>query len=926
MDLQDKGVIDSGCSRHMTGNISYLIDYEEIDRGYVAFGGNPKEEKITCKGSIRTATKNETTSILKSFITRIENLVDQKVKVIICDNRTEFKNKEMNQFCEMKGTLRQFSVARTPQQNRVAERRNRTLIEAARTMLADSKLPTTFLVEAVNTACYVQNKVLVVKPHNKTPYELFHGRTPTLSFMRPYGYLVTILNTLDHLGKFNGMVDEGFFVGYSMNSKAFRVFNSRKMIVEENFHIRFSENTPNVVGSRPDWLFDIDALTRTINYESIVAGTQSNGFAGTKACDNADPKSSQNDGFKPLSDSGKKVDEDPSKESECKYQEQKDTVNNTNNVNAASTNRVNVVSENISNELPFDPNMHALEDISTFNFLSDHEDDDKEADMKNMDTTIQVSHVPTTRIHKDHPLDQVIRDLHSTAQIRNIGMIRNKERLVAQRYAQEEGIDYDEVFAPVARIEAIRLFLAYDFFKYFVVYQMDVKSDFLYGKNEEEVYVCQDFPDKVYKVKKALYGLHQAPRAWYETSSTYLLDNRFHRGIIDDLIHQKAQRIAKQKQDGIFISQDKYVTEIIKKYRFTEVKNASTPMETQKPLLKDEDGEEFWNTAKAKTINGERHIHAKVDGKKVIIFEASIRRDLQFGDEESVDCLPTATIFEQLALMGKPKRKDTQVPQLSGPTESVADEAVYKELDDSLVRDATTASSLEAEQDSGNINKTQSKETPNESSSQGTDSGDGPRCQDTIGDTIAQTRSKRVSKFFNDSLLKRDKTTQENEIDSLKRKVKKLEKKQRSRTYKLKRLYKVGLTARVESLNDEPSLGDDASKQGRISDTDADEGITLVSTYDDAEMFDDDQDLHGEEVFVAKQDENVIEKQVDAAQVQVSTAATTPTISIDDVTLAQALAELKHTKPKAKAKGIVFYEPEESTTITTTATIPKSKS
>ncbi|GKA86258.1 putative ribonuclease H-like domain-containing protein [Tanacetum coccineum] len=198
------------------------------------------------------ATKDETSGILKSFITGIENLVDHKVKVIRCDNGTEFKNREMNQFCEMKGIFRQFSVARTPQQNGVAERRNRTLIEADRTILADSKLPTTFWAEAVNTACYVQNRVLVVKPHNKTPYELFNGRTLTLSFKRPFGCPVTILNTIDHLRKFDGKADESFFVGYSMNSKAFRVFNSRTRIVEENLHIRFSESTPNVVGNGPD--------------------------------------------------------------------------------------------------------------------------------------------------------------------------------------------------------------------------------------------------------------------------------------------------------------------------------------------------------------------------------------------------------------------------------------------------------------------------------------------------------------------------------------------------------------------------------------------------------------------------------------------------------------------------------------------------
>ncbi|GKB06456.1 putative ribonuclease H-like domain-containing protein [Tanacetum coccineum] len=219
------------------------------------------------------ATKDETSGILKSFIMGIENLVDHKVKVIICDNGTEFKNREMIDFCEMKGILRQFSIARTPQQNGVAERRNRKLIEAARTMIANSRLPTTFWAEAINIACYVQNRVLVVKPHNKNPYQLFHGRTPTLSFMRLFGCPITILNTIDHLGKFDGKADEGFFVGYYLNSKAFRVFNSRTRIVEENLHIRFSECTPNVAKSGLDWLFDINALTRTMNYDPIVAGT-----------------------------------------------------------------------------------------------------------------------------------------------------------------------------------------------------------------------------------------------------------------------------------------------------------------------------------------------------------------------------------------------------------------------------------------------------------------------------------------------------------------------------------------------------------------------------------------------------------------------------------------------------------------------------
>ncbi|GJZ61263.1 putative ribonuclease H-like domain-containing protein, partial [Tanacetum coccineum] len=703
MDLQDQGVIDSGCSRHMTRNMSYLTNYEEIDGGYVAFGGNPKGGKITEKCTIKTgnldfenvyfvrelkfnlfsvsqmcdkknsvlfndtecivlspnfklidesqvllrvprknnmysvdlknkvpkggltclfakatsdesklwhkrlghlnfktmnklnkgnvvrslpsklfendqtcvacqkrkqhiafcksktensislplhllhmdlfgpkfvkslmkkmyclvvtddysrftwvfflATKDEISGILKSFITSIENLVDHKVKVI---------------------------RSRTPQQNRVAERRNRILIEASRTMLADSKLPTIFWAEAVNTACYVQNRVLVVKPYNKTPYELFHGRTPTLSFMRPFGCPVTILNTIDHLGKFDGKADEGLFVGYSLNSKAFRVFNSKTRIVEENLHIRFSESTPNVVGSGLDCLFDIDALTRIMNYEPIVAGTQSNSFVGTKASDNAgqarketepikdnillplwiadppysqEPKSSYDDGSKPSNDDGKKVDEDPIKESECNDQEKEDNLNIINNVNVVSTNKVNVVGGKTSIELPFDLNMPALEDYSIFDFSRNDEDDATETRKmsKNLKEHRFVTTIQQRTTHKDlqnclfasflsqeepKKLEEVWTLVDLPNRKKAIGtkwvfknkkdergiVIRNKARLVAQGYTQEEGIAYDEVFAPFARIEAIRLFLAYASFKDFMVYQMDVKSAFLLGR------------------------------------------------------------------------------------------------------------------------------------------------------------------------------------------------------------------------------------------------------------------------------------------------------------------------------------------------------------------------------------------------------------------------------------------------------------
>ncbi|GJX61006.1 putative ribonuclease H-like domain-containing protein [Tanacetum coccineum] len=206
-------------------------------------------------------TKDETSGILKDFIRQIENQLNQKVKTIRCDNGTKFKNRDFIEFCGSKGIKREYSNARTPQQNKVAERKNRTLIEAARTMLADSFLPNTFWAEAVSTACYVLNRVLVTKPQNKTPYELITGKIPIISYIRPFGCHVTILNTIDHLGKFDGKLDKGFLVGYSLQSKAVRVYNLETKRVEENLHITFLENKPNVAGKEPTWLFDLDYLT-----------------------------------------------------------------------------------------------------------------------------------------------------------------------------------------------------------------------------------------------------------------------------------------------------------------------------------------------------------------------------------------------------------------------------------------------------------------------------------------------------------------------------------------------------------------------------------------------------------------------------------------------------------------------------------------
>ncbi|GJS97603.1 putative ribonuclease H-like domain-containing protein [Tanacetum coccineum] len=222
------------------------------------------------------ATKDETSEILCKFIIGLENQLNHNVKIIRCDNGTEFKNYAMNEFYAKKGIKREFSVARTLQQNGVAERKNKTLIEAARTMLADSLLPIPFWAEAVNTACYVLNRVLVTKPQNKTPYELLIGKSPSISFMRPFGCPLTILNTLDSLGKFDGKSDEGYLLGYSTTSKAFRVYNKRTKRVEENLHINFLEDQPNVAGTGPNWMFDLDFLTNSMNYIPVSVENQVN--------------------------------------------------------------------------------------------------------------------------------------------------------------------------------------------------------------------------------------------------------------------------------------------------------------------------------------------------------------------------------------------------------------------------------------------------------------------------------------------------------------------------------------------------------------------------------------------------------------------------------------------------------------------------
>ncbi|GJY46154.1 putative ribonuclease H-like domain-containing protein [Tanacetum coccineum] len=608
-------------------------------------------------------TKDETYGILKDFITFIENQLTKKVKALRYDNGTEFKNSKLIKLCGSKGIRRDYSNSRTPQQNGVAERKNRTLIEAARTMLADSKLPTMFWTEAVSTACYVLNRVLVTKPHNKTPYELVSGKVPNISHFKPFGCLVTILNTTDHLGKFEGKADEGFLVGYAAHSKAYRVYNLSSEKIEESLNLRYLEDKPNVQGLSHKWYFDLDYLTDSLGYtlykSNPHAGTQddsysecdeqviivpsfpSNSFSGTKVHTASDMVESTSDYAKELARLQRQEHEANDTAEKYGFGFSKDIVGSVNHAASIPVgSSILATSVSVDTATPFPtgvapvhadatslppghslgPSEHStrypspsdlansmssssqMEDIhhlpATSFFSSSSYDDDFGGTVTNLAPSLVVDSVPTKRVNTIHPQSQILGDLTSPVQTRctlkksKFGasafisyvhnqqrnnridylhclfacflsqlepssvaqalndpawveamqeemkqfinqkilknkrdakgiVVRNKARLVAQGHRQEEGIDYNEVFAPVARIEAIRLFLAFASYMGFMVYQMDVKSAFLYGEIEEEVYVTQPkgfedpyFPKHVYRVVKALYGLHQAPRAW----------------------------------------------------------------------------------------------------------------------------------------------------------------------------------------------------------------------------------------------------------------------------------------------------------------------------------------------------------------------------------------------------------------------------
>nr|GEW33828.1 putative ribonuclease H-like domain-containing protein [Tanacetum cinerariifolium] len=577
------------------GNKAYLADYQEFKGGSVAFGGS--NGRITGKGKIKAGRLDFKdvyyVEELKHYnLFSVLQMCDKKNKVLFTDTdclvlSLDFKLPDENQVLfkiprqhnmytfnlkniDPSGDLAcLFAKASIDESNKWHRRLGHVNFKNLNKLVKGNLIR-----EAINTACYVLNRVLVTKPQNKTPYKLLTG----------------------------------FLVGYSLNSKAFRVYNLETKRVEENMHVNFLENKPNVAGKGHTWMFDLDYLTNSMNYEPVSVENQANKSAGPKEANNStgtqanddqgETRLKKNTNFKTCKKPVNQVEKIFMEELEkLKRQEKeandaaeslrKEATYDIQNANTSSTNLLNTVSTPLSTvgpsrafndgelSYPDDTSMPHLEDIYVspskgIFTASSYDDEGVVTEFNNLETTMSVSPTPTARIHTFIPklkfleiLCQLFRQGAKHWKMK-VGLMLCKRNCCSSKFRrQKEGIDYDEFFAPVARIEAIRIFLAFVSYMGFTVYQMDVKTAFLYGTIDEEVYVSQPpgfvdpkFPNNVYKVVKALYGLHQAPRAWYATLSSFLENNRYRRGAIYKTL------LIKQDKNDIMLVQV-YVDDII---------------------------------------------------------------------------------------------------------------------------------------------------------------------------------------------------------------------------------------------------------------------------------------------------------------------------------------------------------------------------
>ncbi|GKB00635.1 retrovirus-related pol polyprotein from transposon TNT 1-94 [Tanacetum coccineum] len=614
IDLEpDEWIKDSGCSKHMMGNRNLFSTYKAYNGGNVIFcsdlRGNIIGKGQICDNKCRVTFSEHDSEITKDGKVIVRNLpklkfdqhffdackirkqahASHKAKNIVSmtrclellymdlfgpsairsyggnrytlvivddysrtDHGREFDNEvQFGEFCNSNGITHNFSAPRTPQSNGVVERKNRTLQEMSRTMLNEQSLPQKFWCNAIDTSTYILNRILIRAILGKTPYELLRGRKPTLDYFRVFGSKCFILNTKDYLTKFDPKSYEGVFLGYSQNSKAYIILNKHTRKVEESLNVTFDETPPP---SKTSPLVDDD-----LDEEEAIKVTEK--------------KNLEND----IVDETLEVDEIINIK-ESRNHPLENVIGNLNQrtLRSQAQNQSNFFCF-ISTIEPKNVN-EALGDESWIVAMQEELNQFVANDVWELVPQPRNMTIIGTKWVFRNKLDE------------NGIVSRNKARLVAQGYNQQEGIDYDETYAPVARLESIRILLAYACALDFKLFQMDVKSAFLNGFINEEVYVAQppgfiDFekPDHVYKLKKALYGLKQAPKACFEMAM--LGELNFFLGLQ-----------IKQMEDGIFFNQSKYIKEMLKKFGLEDSKPMKTPMSSDTKLTKGEECESVDST------------------------------------------------------------------------------------------------------------------------------------------------------------------------------------------------------------------------------------------------------------------------------------------------------------------------------------------
>ncbi|KAK2435811.1 putative mitochondrial protein [Trifolium repens] len=583
--------------------------------------------------------KDDAYDVFSIFCTQVQNEKGLKILKVRSDHGGEFENEPFATFCEDHGIVHEFSAPRTPQQNGVVERKNRSLQEMARTMMHETKLAKHFWAEAVNTACYIQNRIYIRPLLNLTTYELFKGRKPNISYFHQFGCTCYILSNKAYKRKFDAKACKGIFIGYSERSKAYRVYNSETNTVEESIHVRFDDKEPdskmseqdNSYAGVPYQYIDSEPEKASEAVEASEAVLEENAEEASQLEASQEHDDTSEEDTQPSAD----VDEAPRRKFKYRSSHPEDLILG----NKESPRKTRSDYQQLDSLLGL---ISMIEPKNVDEALTD-------------DGWIVAMQDELNQFQRNDVWDLVPRPAHKNIigtkwvfrnKMNEQGeVVRNKARLVAQGYSQQEGIDFTETFAPVARLEAIRLLLSYAVNNGITLYQMDVKSAFLNGVISEEVYVKQPpgfedlkNPNYVYKLKKSLYGLKQAPRAWYERLSNFLLENGFQKGQIDNTLFRKTSKkdiliiqiyvddiifgstnasLCKnfsklmqdefemsmmgelkfflgiqinQGKDGTYIHQSKYTKELLKKFNLDDCKIMSTPMHPTSSLSKEEIG------------------------------------------------------------------------------------------------------------------------------------------------------------------------------------------------------------------------------------------------------------------------------------------------------------------------------------------------